>query len=83
MLWTRKDLPAPPLSPEPTDPVDVLFDAVARANDAWAAMPRDVSLWIDWKNRRVTVQTRYSHADLHSRDSLRQELERRQAPYSK
>lgn len=62
----------------PTDDIDRLFKAVDELNQAWALMPRSVSPWIDWKNRRITVQTRETKAESHSRASLRDELERRQ-----
>lgn len=62
-----------------SDPVDELFDAVRRVNEAWAEMPRDVNLWIDWRERRIVVQTKQMTVENHSRNSLRDELERRQA----
>lgn len=60
------------------DDVDRLLDAVRVVNEAWSRMPRSVSLWIDWKGRKIIVQTKDVKAESHSRDSLRDELERRQ-----
>lgn len=78
-MFKRKTETSP--EPTPVDPVDRFFDAITELNAAWEALPRDVSPWIDWKNRRLVVQTRYSSATTHSRQSLRNELEARQSPY--
>jgi hypothetical protein len=37
--------------------IDRLFAAVDEVNEAWAAFPPRVRLWVDWQGRKIVVKT--------------------------
>jgi hypothetical protein len=54
--------------------IDRLFAAVDEVNEAWAAFPRRVRLWVDWQGRKIVVQTLDMSTKDHDEMSLKATL---------